>query len=567
MKNFDEMIEESLQQVQAPDAGEIITTSVIQITNEDVVLDVGAKTEARIKKSEFQTVPEIGDEIEVYVEKSGTNYLKLSYKKAQSQKSFIKVKEAANDETVLKAKIKEVVKGGFKVLLEGHVEAFMPLSQVSLRRIDNPEEYKGQDVDVKVLRFEKRGRNLNIVVSRRPILEEEQSKKTEELYSRLEVGMELECKVLRLNPKSVIVEIEGIERGLVRLGDLSWDRNNHPKEVVAQDEIIKAKIIELDKEKKKILLSVKDLKEDPWVLFSHNNSVGDKVEGEVVKISPRYVFVRVQEGIEGIVRFEDLSWSRGIKKPEEIVKMGDKISVQILTLDAENKKMSLGIKQVHGDPWADIEVKYPIGKKVKGTITGKQDFGLFVELERGVEALLHKNDIDWTAKNIDLETYQVGDDIEGIVLKLDVERRKISMGIKQLFDNPWKNFVSENPKNSIVKGNVKAIQEDGLVIGFGEEVEGFLPKNQLANKVEDLASEFEVGQELTMMVADVNLNRNQLRLSIREMIRRERDKEVQKYMNVAEDSSEMTLGDFMGNSLDKLKNKISKDDNSEAEEN
>jgi small subunit ribosomal protein S1 len=564
-EEFREMFEESLQQIEPPESGQIITTSVIQVTDKEVVLDVGAKSESRIDLSEFKTAPQVGDELEVLVEKSGLNYIKVSHKRAEERKAFLKVKEAAeNEEMNVSAKVAEVIKGGFKVLLENHINAFLPLSQIEIKRVDQPENYLNQTFPVRVLRFEKKGRNLNIVVSRRPILEEEQKKKLEVFYGNLNVGDEVAARVVKINPKSVIVEIDNLETGMIRIGDLSWNRINHPKDIVQENESIKAKVLDIDPEKRNILLSVKDLKEDPWVTFANEHQPGDVVKGEIVKITARSVFARIAEGIDGIIRFEDLSWSRGIKKPEDAVAVNTIVDAQILSMDPEKKRLSLGLKQVMGNPWEDIDEKYPEGKKIQGTITGKQDFGLFIEVEAGIEALLHKNDIDWNLKKINLDEYKIGDKIEAIVLKADPVNRKMSLGIKQLFDNPWQNFISENPKGSRITVPIKEIQEERLIMDLGNEMEGEIFKNQLAKKVENLSEEYKVGDKLEAMVYEVNPGRNILRLSVREMLRKEREKEVAKYMN-QEETSEATLGDFFGKNLEMLKNKISSE-NEKAKE-
>ncbi len=555
MENFQEMLEQNLNQSQLPETGQLIETTVIQITDQDVVLDVGVKSEARISLSEFKEPPQVGDKIEVYVENSGPNYVKLSFKKAEYQKLYQSIKESFNAGFSVKAKIIEVVKGGVKVLIANEMEAFLPLSQLDIRKVDKPEEYVGKEIEVQVIKFEEKGRrqNMNIVVSRRVLLEAERSEKVEALYEKLEEGSIVDCKVVKINPNSVIVEIEEALTGLIRIGDLSWDRVNKPSDVVELGQFVKAKILEIIKDKNRMLLSIKDLKEDPFVGFSEKHNEGDNVKGEIVKIGDRLVFVKIEEGVEGIIRLKDLTWSKSVKNPKEIVKEHSVVEAKIIGW--EKKKVVLGLKQIHGDPWENIEEKFPVGKKLKGKITGKTDFGVFVELEEGIEALLHKNDIDWNLKNIELGNYSVGDEIEGIILKVNKKDRKISMGMKQLFDNPWQNFASENPKWSIVKGKIKEIKDTVLILAFGEEVEGVLPASHLEKKVEVLSEEFKVGDELEVIIIEVNPNKNILKLSIKELERKKKQKELSKYMASQDEEEEtnVTFGDLLGKNLDKFK--------------
>lgn len=557
-QNFQEMLEESLQNYQMPEAGEVIETTVIQADNKEVILGIGSKSEASIDIQEFQgNPPKVGDKITVYVERTG-HMLKLSYKKAQEHIIINKVKEAFKTQENVEGKILEVIKGGFKVMVEGYVPAFLPLSQIELRKVENPEKYKNMTFSFKVIQMEEKGRFLNLVISRKQILEEEQKKKSQEAYKELSEGQEVDCKVVKINPKSVIVELNQFVTGLIRIGDLSWERVIDPKKVVKEGQKVKAKIIKINAAEKEMLLSLKDLKADPWIVFAQNHKEGDTIKGEVVKILERRVFVKIEEGVEGFIDFENLSWSRGIKKTDDAVKAHTQIEVKILKMDAEKKRLSLGIKQVFGDPWDNIEEKFPTGKKVKGKVTSVKDFGIFVELESGIEALLHKNDVDWNVKKSDISNYKVGDEVEAIVLNINKKDRKIGLGIKQLFENPWQNFASENPRGSIVKGKIKEVKEEELVIDFGNEVEGTLAKNQLAQKVENLSKEFKVGNELEMMIIDINPNKNFLRLSIREMIKRESQKEVEKYMSKDSDSSDQTLGDLLGSNFDHLKDKFKK---------
>ncbi len=553
-EQFNEMLEASLQQSNLPEAGEVIKTKVIHVTDKDVVLDIGVKSEARIPITEFSIPPKVGEEIEVFVERSEGNYsFRVSFKKAEERKAGLKVKNALETQEEIMAKVIDIVKGGVKVLLENSVQGFLPLSQLDLHRVESPESYKGKTFGVKVVQYDRKGRNLNVVVSRRAILEVEKKEKQKELYATLTEGQVVECKVLKLNPKSVLVQVEGAVIGIIRVGDLSWDRVNHPKDMLKEGQKISAKIIQINPDKKDMLLSLKDMQEDPFKLFIAQHSEEEIIEGEVFKFgNNRVVVVKFGEGIEGIIRFEDLTWSRSFKKPEEVVSLGSTIKVKILEIDKEKGRLLLGLKQVQNDPWSNIDEKYPIGKKVKGIIKSKKEFGVFVEIEEGIEALLHKNDIDWSLKNIDLDQYKEGDEIEGIVISLNRKDRKIGMGMKQLFDNPWKNFASENPRGSIVEGKIKEIKENELVLDFGNEIEGFLSKRELEERVENLNEKFKLEDSIKALVLDISPDKNILKLSVKEMLKREREKEVSQYMSKSTESSH-TLGDLLGSKLDRFK--------------
>jgi len=560
-QDFKSMLEASYEENQLPEIGKIIKTTVIQITDKEVILDVGSKSESSIGLNEFKTPPKVGEEIEVFVEKSGENYVKVSFAKASEKKAFAMVKNAFQSSESVEGKITEVVKGGFKVLLEEFIQAFLPLSQLDLNRIDEKQldQYKNKAYQVKVIKFEDKGRNINIVVSRIPLLEIEKNKKVSVFFQENKIGDEVKGKVVKINPKSVIVEIEGLLTGLIRIGDLSWDRIEKPEDVVKNGESLNLRIIKMDPEKNEVLLSLKDMKQDPWVDFAKKHQEGDVIRGEVVKIHQnKQVFVKVEEGIDGFIRFEDLSWSKTIRRADEAVELNAMIDTKILEINPERKKLLLGLKQMQGDPWNTIDEKYPKGKKVKGKILDIKDFGVFVELENGIEALLHKNDIDWNLNNSDLTKYNVGDEIEVIITNVNKKERKISVGIKQLFDNPWDNFASEYPKGSIIKGKVKEIKEKDLIIEFENQIEGSLYIRELEKKIENLSDHYKIGDEVEAMVIDINPKKSYLKLSIREMVKREREKDLENYINQTEEVESMSFGDLLGNNLDKIKNKIQK---------
>jgi len=563
-ENFKELMEKSLEE-NLVSAGNIIKTSVLKVFQDEVLLDIGTKSETRLDIKEFSSIPNEGDIIEVYIEKVGPNYIKVSHKKALEIKTIEEIKKAYKNKLEIEGKVVEIVKGGYKILINSTIEAFLPLSQVSLERVDNPEKYKNRLFRLKIVEL-KEGKNgkLNIVVSRKPILEEVKEKKVEKLYDTLKVGDEVNAKIIKINPKSIIVLIDNTETALIRGSDISWDKIDHEK-VFKVGQNIKAKIIEIDKNKKKILLSIKDLREDPWTIFEKTHKEEDIVQAKVIEIGQKHVIVRISEGVTGIIRSEDFSWSSRIKRPSDIVKINDNVEAKILKIDPKKRSIVLGLKQVSKDPWENIEERYPVGKKVKGKIINKQDFGVFLEIEEGVDALLHKNDIDWTISNVDLSKYKEGDTIEVVVLKVDTKNKKIKVGLKQLYDNPWQDFAASYPKGSIVKGIVEKIEDNGITLRYNKDITGFLPKKNLDKKYENINEFCKIGDEIEAMIIEIDPYENKLVVSIRAMIDAERKKELEKYITTSE-TKNITLGDILGKNIENIaKQKIKKQKKEEVE--
>lgn len=563
-ENFKELMEKSLEE-NLVSAGNIIKTSVLKVFQDEVLLDIGTKSETRLDIKEFSSIPNEGDIIEVYIEKVGPNYIKVSHKKALEIKTIEEIKKAYKNKLEIEGKVVEIVKGGYKILINSTIEAFLPLSQVSLERVDNPEKYKNRLFRLKIVEL-KEGKNgkLNIVVSRKPILEEVKEKKVEKLYDTLKVGDEVNAKIIKINPKSIIVLIDDTETALIRGSDISWDKIDHEK-VFKVGQNIKAKIIEIDKNKKKILLSIKDLREDPWTIFEKTHKEEDIVQAKVIEIGQKHVIVRISEGVTGIIRSEDFSWSSRIKRPSDIVKINDNVEAKILKIDPKKRSIVLGLKQVSKDPWENIEERYPVGKKVKGKIINKQDFGVFLEIEEGVDALLHKNDIDWTISNVDLSKYKEGDTIEVVVLKVDTKNKKIKVGLKQLYDNPWQDFAASYPKGSIVKGIVEKIEDNGITLRYNKDITGFLPKKNLDKKYENINEFCKIGDEIEAMIIEIDPYENKLVVSIRAMIDAERKKELEKYITTSE-TKNITLGDILGKNIENIaKQKIKKQKKEEVE--
>ena len=563
-ENFKELMEKSLEE-NLVSAGNIIKTSVLKVFQDEVLLDIGTKSETRLDIKEFSSIPNEGDIIEVYIEKVGPNYIKVSHKKALEIKTIEEIKKAYKNKLEIEGKVVEIVKGGYKILINSTIEAFLPLSQVSLERVDNPEKYKNRLFRLKIVEL-KEGKNgkLNIVVSRKPILEEVKEKKVEKLYDTLKVGDEVNAKIIKINPKSIIVLIDDTETALIRGSDISWDKIDHEK-VFKVGQNIKAKIIEIDKNKKKILLSIKDLREDPWRIFEKTHKEEDIVQAKVIEIGQKHVIVRISEGVTGIIRSEDFSWSSRIKRPSDIVKINDNVEAKILKIDPKKRSIVLGLKQVSKDPWENIEERYPVGKKVKGKIINKQDFGVFLEIEEGVDALLHKNDIDWTISSVDLSKYKEGDTIEVVVLKVDTKNKKIKVGLKQLYDNPWQDFAASYPKGSIVKGIVEKIEDNGITLRYNKDITGFLPKKNLDKKYENINEFCKIGDEIEAMIIEIDPYENKLVVSIRAMIDAERKKELEKYITTSE-TKNITLGDILGKNIENIaKQKIKKQKKEEVE--
>ena len=463
--------------------GEVVEGTVTGINKREVIVNVGYKSEGIIPVSEFRYNPDlkVGDKIEVYIEaaEDKNGQLALSHKKARQLKSWDRVNEALEKDEIIKGYIKCRTKGGMIVDVFG-IEAFLPGSQIDVKPIRDYDVYVDKTMEFKVVKINQEFRN--VVVSHKALIEAELEAQKQVIMSKLEKGQILEGTVKNITSYGVFVDLGGVD-GLIHITDLSWGRVNHPEEIVALDQKIQVVILDFDDAKKRIALGLKQLTAHPWEALDQNLKVGDKVKGRVVVMADYGAFVEIAPGVEGLIHVSEMSWSQHLRSAQEFMKVGDEVEAVILTLDREERKMSLGIKQLTPDPWENIETKYPVGTKCTAKVRNFTNFGIFVEIEEGIDGLIHISDLSWTKKvKHPGEFTSVGADIEVVVLEIDKENRRLSLGHKQLEENPWNEFENQYSVDSIHEGTITEMTDKGAVVALGENIEGFCPARQLVKE-------------------------------------------------------------------------------------
>ena len=463
--------------------GEVVEGTVTAITKREVLVNIGYKSEGMIPVAEFRYNPElqVNDTVEVYVDSAEdkNGQLALSHKKARQLKSWDRVNEALEKDEIIKGYIKCRTKGGMIVDVFG-IEAFLPGSQIDVKPIRDYDIYVDKTMEFKVVKINQEFRN--VVVSHKALIEAELEAQKQVIMSKLEKGQILEGTVKNITSYGVFVDLGGVD-GLIHITDLSWGRVSHPEEVVALDQKIQVVILDFDDQKKRIALGLKQLTAHPWEALDQNLAVGDKVKGKVVVMADYGAFVEIAAGVEGLIHVSEMSWSQHLRSAQEFMKVGDEVEAVILTLDRAERKMSLGIKQLSDDPWANIETRYPVGAKCTAKVRNFTNFGVFVEIEEGIDGLIHISDLSWTKKiKHPGEFTQVGAAIEVVVLEIDKENRRLSLGHKQLEENPWAAIEAQFPVDSVVEGTITEITDKGAVVALAENVEGFCPNRQLTKE-------------------------------------------------------------------------------------
>lgn len=477
-ERFDELYGKSLNTITDL---QIIEGTVVAKNNREVVVNIGYKSDGVVPLSEFRYNPDlkVGDTIEVFVEtaEDANGQLVLSHKKARAGKSWDRVNAALNTDEIIKGFVKCRTKGGLIVDVFG-IEAFLPGSQIDVKPIRDYDVYVGKTMEFKVVKINNEFKN--VVVSHKALIEAEIENQKRDIISKLEKGQVLEGTVKNITSYGVFIDLGGVD-GLIHITDLSWGRINHPEEIVKLDEKIQVVILEFDDDKKRIALGLKQLTKHPWEALNSELKVGDKVKGKVVVINDYGAFIEIAAGVEGLVHVSEMSWSQHLRSAQEFVKIGDEIDAQILTLDREERKMSLGMKQLTPDPWNMIMEKYSKGSKHAGTVRNFTNFGVFVELEEGVDGLVHISDLSWSKKiKHPSEFCKVGEKMDVVVLEIDGENRRLSLGHKQLEENPWDVFETVFTIDSVHKGTVINVNDKGATIGLPYGVEGFCPARHLA---------------------------------------------------------------------------------------
>jgi small subunit ribosomal protein S1 len=513
--------------------GELIKGKIVRVQGDYVILDVGFKSEGSIPKNEFYENEEIkvGQEVEVVLEsvEDQEGNLVLSKQRADFLRIWEKVVKAHETGEIIQGRILKRIKGGMVVDLMG-MEAFLPGSQIDVRPIRDFDAFVGQIMDFKVVKV-----NIpteNVVVSHKVLVEEEIADQRDAILNSLDKGQILEGTVKAITDFGVFVDLGGVD-GLIHITDLSWGRINHPNEVVKLDQTIKVVVTDFDEEKKRISLSLKKLLPHPWEEIDTKYKIGDKVAGRVVSLTDYGAFIEIEKGIEGLIHNSEMSWTQHIKHPSQVVSMGQVIEAIILSLDKDEKKISLGIKQLEPDPWESLMQKYPVGSKHTGIARNLTNFGVFVELEPGVDGLVHISDLSWTKKiRHPGEVVKKGEKLEVIVLGVDVEQRKISLGHKQVEDNPWTHFEKLYAVGIVTQGKVVRIIEKGLIAELPEHVDGFVPSTQLATtKIKNVANHFPIDEFIPLKVIEFDRENKKIVLSAIAALKDKSEEEIRVYLD------------------------------------
>jgi small subunit ribosomal protein S1 len=490
---------------------EIVKGSVVGFTEKEVVLNIGFKSDGLIAKTEFRDMPDlkIGDEIEVLLEtkEDPNGQLILSRKKAMSERAWENILQAQENDVIVNGYVKTRTKGGLVVEVFG-IDTFLPGSQIDTKPIKDYDVYVGQTMPFKVVKVNHAFKN--VVISHKVLIEEDIEKQKSDILSKLEKGQVLEGTVKNMTSFGVFIDLGGVD-GLLHITDISWGRINHPEEVLQLDQKINIVVLDFDDEKKRISLGLKQLGAHPWDSLAENLTVGAKVTGKIVNIADYGAFLEIAPGVEGLIHVSEMSWSQHLRSPQDFLKMGDDLEAVILTLDKDERKMSLGVKQLKADPWVNIQERYPLNSRQKGIVRNMTNYGLFVELEEGVDGLVHVSDLSWTKKiKHPNEFVKVNQELEVLVLEVDLENRRLSLGHKQLDENPWEAFETLFSVGSEHEGTILKIEDKSAIVALPYGVEGYAPLKQLQKEDKKTAKEDEV---LTFKVTEFNKDNRRIVLS------------------------------------------------------
>jgi len=535
---------------------EVVEGEVIHITDRDAIIDINAKSEGVISLNEFRYNPnlKVGDKVEVLIDvrEDATGQLVLSHRKARVIKAWDRVNNAHNTGEIVNGFVKCRTKGGMIVDVFG-IEAFLPGSQIDVKPIRDYDQYVNKTMEFKVVKINHEFKN--IVVSHKALIEADIEEQKKEIIGQLEKGQVLEGVVKNITSYGVFIDLGGVD-GLVHITDLSWSRINHPNEIVELDQKLNVVILDFDENKSRIQLGLKQLSKHPWEALGEEVKVGDKVKGKVVVIADYGAFVEVADGVEGLVHVSEMSWSTHLRSAQDFVQVGDEVEAQILTLDREDRKMSLGIKQLTPDPWTDITAKYPVGSRHTGIVRNFTNFGVFVELEEGIDGLIYISDLSWTKKiKHPSEFCNVGDKLDVVVLELDVEGRKLSLGHKQTTDNPWDKYEKEFALGTSHTAAIAEVVDKGATIEFNEDIVAFVPSRHLEK--ED-GSKLKKGEEAEFKIIEFNKEFKRVVASHTAVFKAEEAKIVKQAVKKAEAAAaeaKPTLGDA-NDALQALKDKM-----------
>jgi len=550
MENFAQLLEESFT-LQEMNPGEVITAEVVGIDQNFVTVNAGLKSESLIDVAEFKNAQgeievKVGDFVTVTIEsvENGFGETKLSREKAKRAADWIALEEAMESGDILSGVINGKVKGGLTVMINS-IRAFLPGSLVDVRPVKDTSHFEGKEIEFKVIKLDKK-RN-NVVVSRRAVLEATLGEERKALLENLQEGSVIKGIVKNITDYGAFVDLGGID-GLLHITDLAWRRVKHPSEVLEVGQEVEAKVLKFDQDKQRVSLGMKQLGEDPWSGLTRRYPQGTRLFGKVSNLTDYGAFVEIEQGIEGLVHVSEMDWTNKNVHPSKVVQLGDEVEVMILEIDESRRRISLGMKQCQANPWEEFAANHNKGDKISGAVKSITDFGIFVGLPGGIDGLVHLSDLSWTEAGEEaVRKYKKGEEVEAVVLAIDVEKERISLGIKQLEGDPFGSFISVNDKGSLVKGSVKSVDAKGAVVSLSEEVEGYLPASEFAaDRVEDLTTKLKEGDEVEAVIVTVDRKNRSIRLSVKAKDAKE-NREALNSVNAAATANAGTtsLGDLL----------------------
>lgn len=552
LKNFEDLVKNNFVDTQD---NEVVEGTVVRITDREAIIDINAKSEGVISLNEFRYNPnlKVGDKVEVLIDirEDKTGQLVLSHRKARTIKAWDRVNLAHESGEIVNGFVKSRTKGGMIVDVFG-IEAFLPGSQIDVKPIRDYEQFVNKTMEFKIVKVNHEFKN--VVVSHKALIEADIEEQKKEIIGQLEKGQVLEGVVKNVTSYGVFVNLGGVD-GLIHITDLSWSRINHPNEVVELDQKLNVVILDFDDNKSRIQLGLKQLSKHPWDALADDLKVGDKVKGKVVVIADYGAFIEIVEGVEGLIHVSEMSWSTHLRSAQDFVSLGDEVEAVVLTLDRDERKMSLGIKQLTSDPWANIASKYPVGSKHIGTVRNFTNFGVFVELEEGIDGLIYISDLSWAKKiKHPSEFVNVGDKLDIVVLELDVEARKLSLGHKQTTENPWDKYEVEFAVGTIHSGTISKIVDKGATVEFNEDIVAFIPARYLEK--ED-GKKLGKGDTADFKVIEFNKEFKRVVASHTSIFKEEEEKNAKEAMTSSSTTVEKsTLGDL--EALQELRDKMEK---------
>ncbi len=547
---FESLMEKSLN---APRPGDVLTGRVLLITRDYVIVDINYKCEGQVPLAEFidpdgNVAVNEGDEIDVYFDGTETENgtVMLSRAKAEKFKIWRELERAFQTDMPVEGVVLGKVKGGLKVDIG--VPAFLPGSHVDIRPVRNLDRYIGQRGRFQILKFNRA--RANVVVSRRSVLERERASLKEQTLRVLEEGVILEGTVKNITDYGAFIDLGGID-GLLHITDMSWGRLQHPSEVLKVGDKVKVVVLKYDPERERVSLGMKQIMTDPWTEAAANYPVGRRVQGKVVSVTDYGAFIELEKGVEGLIHVSEMSWTKRTVHPSKVVNVGDLVEVQVLGVDEANRRISLGLKQTEPNPWQVLAEKHTPGSRVKGKVKSITDFGIFVEIESGIDGLVHISDLSWTKKiKHPSELYRKGDEVEAVVLGIDVENERVSLGIKQLSDDPWNTIAQRYPINTKVSGKVTSIADFGVFVEIEDGIEGLIHVSQLSSeRVDKPSSLFKVGDQVEALVVQLDPKERRIGLSIRALKQHEEREEMQAYMRREHQGARFSFEDILNEEL------------------